>query len=167
VTQLITVCGEPGVGKSYVADEIAYRLEGDAVVYDTDEIRAELFEDPRYTPQETHQTYQAMFNRAADSLAAGDSAVLDATFKNSFSRRQASQVAAEAAADFEIVRVHCNDWDELTSRLTERDGAGIKVYKRIARQFEPIFRDRIDIFNHQSTYHTMVQLDDAFVRDED
>jgi len=164
VTQLITVCGEPGVGKSYVAEEIAYRLDN-TVVYDTDEIRAALFDDPRYTPQETHETYQAMLNRASDSLAAGDTVILDATFKNSFSRRQASQVAAEAGADFDIVRVHCNDWDKLTARLKERDGAGVKVYKRIARQFEPIFRDRIDIFNHKSTHHTRVQLDDAFVRD--
>lgn len=161
MAELIIVTGEPGVGKSFVAQEINDRA-GKSMVLATDEIRNELFDDPQHDNRESHITYDEMFYRGRVALQNGYSVVMDATFSLKIGRERAEHIANFYDAEFTIVRVHCNQWSELRSRLEARpeDGAGIDVHKQIADRFEPIYRDRVDIFTHVSKEETINQIEE-------
>lgn len=149
--ELFIVTGEPGVGKSLVAETIADEYNN-SVIYRTDEIRKELFEEPDYSSDESQITYDEMFYRARSGLKADKCVILDATFSLEEGRLRAEHIAEQTGAAFTIVRVHCNDQQEIRRRLRERDGisdADLSIYRSIKESFEPIFRDRVDIFNHR------------------
>lgn len=156
--ELIIVAGEPGVGKSFVADEIG-KLH-DATVFDSDELRHEIADEPVYNETESYLTYGEMFYRGRRALERGEDVVLDATFSTETTIDRAEHIADMTDSEFTIVRVHCNDWVELNRRLDERpdDGAGMDVYKKIRDRFEPIDRERVDIFNHTTKPDTISQL---------
>jgi predicted kinase len=161
MSRLIIVAGPPGVGKSFVADEIVEHLDGRVRLFRTDELRAELFEDPTFSSRENQLTYDELFARAREHLD-DMSVVLDATFSRKKGRDRAVFVADRHNATIDIVRVHCGDWQEVKRRLESReeDEAGIDVHKGIRRRFEPIFSEhRVDIFNQQSKANTIEQIE--------
>ncbi|QZP38950.1 AAA family ATPase [Halobaculum magnesiiphilum] len=138
-TRLVVVCGLPGAGKSTVASAVADRL--DATVFRTDVVRKELFPDPSYTDEESRRTYEALFERADDRLAAGDPVVLDGTFRRANRRREARSLAERRGVTARLVRVRCDERTakaRIRSREDDPSDADTDVYDLLREEFEPV-----------------------------
>ncbi|QLD84916.1 AAA family ATPase [Natronomonas halophila] len=160
--ELVVVCGLPGVGKSTVARAVADRL--DAAVLRTDVVRKELFDDPKYTSEESTTVYNELLARARDRLADGESVVLDATFKTRSRRREARDIAAEVDADFRLVHVDC-DTEVVERRIAARDDvsdADFEVHLQFKDRFEPIEMDHERIDNSGAESETVQQVEATF-----
>lgn len=143
MTTLYLVCGEPGVGKSRVAETIA-EWE-DATRYATDEIRKQVYgPNPSYDREESQGTYDEMFRRAEVSLEAETSVVLDATFMLAKGRMRALELSIIHDVSFHPFRVECEPSvvkDRIRARQQEGStdsDAGIEVYQSIRDRFEPV-----------------------------
>ena len=138
-TRLVVVCGLPGAGKSTVASAVADRL--DAALVRTDVVRKELFPDPSYTAEESRRTYEAVYDRAGDRLAGGDSVVLDGTFRRAARRQEARDLAERRGADLRLVRVSCDERTakaRIRSRADDPSDADVDVYDLLREEFEPV-----------------------------
>jgi len=164
--KLIIVCGEPGVGKSSVAEYIAklFDIFGNCHVLATDEIRKELFgPEPEYTKEESQATYDEMFDRARLRLQENENVVLDATFMLQRGRERANRLAQEHTEpyNFTIVRVTC-DPDTAKRRIRQREesasDADVQVYHSIRDRFEPIELPHVTIDNSDSWWQTREKL---------
>lgn len=163
---LYVVCGEPGVGKSKVAKEIAKQTDGKR--FATDEIRKDLFgPEPSYTSEESQATYEEMFDRAKNQLTRGHSVVLDATFMLRSGRARANRLAQAYTEpyDFTIVRVTAEE-SVAKHRIKERNGvsdADVSVYESIRDRFESVELPHVTIDNSHWWFHTKQQLVDKDV----
>lgn len=160
--KLIIVCGEPGVGKSSVAEYIAKLCR--ATHLSTDEIRKELFgPDPEYTRAESQATYDEMFDRARNILEDNGAVVLDATFMLQSGRERANRLAQEYTEpyNFTIVRVEC-DPDTAKRRIRQREDttsdADVSVYRSIRDRFEPVELPHVTIGNSGRWWHTKMKV---------
>ena len=108
--RLLAIGGVSGSGKSTLAGAMAPsigRAPG-AIVLRTDRIRKQLFglEDhdrlgpEGYSAEADTRVHEILFSRAAGVIAAGHSAVLDATFLDPANRRRAECLAADCGAAF-------------------------------------------------------------------
>jgi predicted kinase len=160
---LVVVCGLPGSGKSTVGEAIADRL--DARLLRTDVVRKDLVADPQYTPAENAATYEAFFSRAAETLDAGTSVVLDATFVNRENRGRARGVADRAEVAFELVHVTCEE-AVVRERIAAREGdasdADFDVYLHKRENFDPFETEPVTIDNSGSLDATMRQVEARF-----
>jgi len=162
MSRLIVVCGEPGVGKSKVADLLSRRTGGH--VLRTDEIRKDLFgPEPEYTKEESQATYDEMFDRAKNLLRDGHKCViLDATFMLKRGRERANALAQEYTDpyNFDIVRVTADE-DVVRKRIRERENdasdADFQIYQSIRDRFEPIELPCTEIDNSGYWWDTMEQ----------
>mgnify|MGYP003299417619 CR=1 FL=1 len=83
MSKLIILCGIPGSGKSWIADELLseYLIFGereDIAVHSSDAIREELFGDP--SSQENNAlVFETMHKRVRDDLKADKTVIYDAT----------------------------------------------------------------------------------------
>lgn len=155
---LLAVGGASGTGKSAVAAEVAPDIGGapGALIFRTDEIRkylAGLRDDERlppsaYTPAHHAAVYAEMRARAATSLAAGRSCILDAVHGRPDERLQARQLAENHGAAFAGVWL-----DAPRERLLERvaarqndpsDAGGEVVRRQLAAGFGDIDWPRVD-----------------------
>ncbi|RME64528.1 MAG: kinase [Caldilineae bacterium] len=145
---LIAVGGLPGSGKSVAAQMIAERLH--ARLLRSDVIRKELFPEPQYTPEEGRLTYQEMFRRAGEALAAGESVVLDATFYSRSSRKHTADMARQHGARWLFVLVTAPE-DAIRERLARRQNdpsdANFAVYQILKQQFEPVTGPHLHLDN--------------------
>lgn len=163
MSSLTIVCGEPGVGKSRVADFISRRMGG-APVLRTDEIRKDLFgPEPDYTSEESQATYDEMFDRARNLLKDGEHVILDATFMFEHGRQRANALAQEYTDpyDFTIIRVTCEPSiakDRINNRTHDASDADVSVYQSIRDRFEPVELPYHEIDNSDWFWHTMDQL---------
>jgi aminoglycoside phosphotransferase family enzyme/predicted kinase len=152
---LLLVCGLMGAGKSTLAETLASRTG--MVLISSDRIRKELAAEsgrpPRdrsefgagiYTGAWTARTYGAMLARAEEALAAGASAILDASFSRRAQRRRAFALAGRLGA--EPFLVECIAPDAVTlARLRSRVRKGTslsdgrpELYFRQKSDFDPI-----------------------------
>lgn len=164
-TQLVVICGEPGVGKSKVARIINSYIDGK--LFATDAIRKQLFgANPEYTQSESQAVYDEMFSRAMNALLRSKSVVLDATFMYEKGRERAEIIAERSSTDvnLSIIRVTC-DPTEAKKRIRERaengdseSDAGVDVYQSIRDRFEPIERDHTVIDNSGDWIDTLISL---------
>ncbi|ERH13340.1 MAG: putative kinase, partial [halophilic archaeon J07HB67] len=144
---LVVVCGPPGVGKTTVAGAVATHL--DTTVLRTDVIRKELFPEPTYADSETVAVYDELFDRGRERVAAGESAVLDGTFRTAALRGRAVSAARECGAQPRLFRVVCREGvvrERLATREADASDADFEIHRQIRREFEPVDRDhhRID-----------------------
>lgn len=159
---LVAVCGLPGVGKSTVARQVAERVG--AEVLRTDVVRKELFEDPGYTDEETAAVYDELLARAADRLAAGESVVLDATFKTRARREEVRDLAERFDAEFRLVHVVCEE-SVVRRRIAGREGvsdADFEVHRRFRERFAPVEMDHVAVDNSGTEAETRRQVEAAF-----
>ena len=151
---LAITAGLMGTGKSRVAQLLAQRLNADLL--STDVLRKEMagippterryqnWEQGLYSPEALDQTYQEMHGRAAVTLAAGGSVVLDASYRRRAWRQDAIRVAQEAGVPFVALECVC-PVDLVRARLDTRlDQSDIlsdgrwELYQQQAAAFEPI-----------------------------
>jgi aminoglycoside phosphotransferase family enzyme/predicted kinase len=140
---LIAVSGLSGTGKTAVARAIAGELGVQAI--SSDAARQALFGDAKkpaaygegsYTAEANRLTYQKMFEAASESLKAGRSVILDATFREAAALETARSIADESGAQWRLIE--CGLAPEmvrsrLAGRVARNEGlsdAGWEVYLR-------------------------------------
>lgn len=126
---LLLVGGLMGTGKSTLAGKLRERLGWTLISSDATrkrlaklhpaEPQADAFGEGLYSPAWHARVYQAMLDEAAALLAAGRSAILDATFSRRAHRHAAAQEAAVHGAN--LIFLECQAPRELTlQRLAQR-----------------------------------------------
>lgn len=158
-TELLTVCGVPGVGKSTVAAYLTDAL--DARRLRTDAIRKELFDEPTYADEESRTVYGTAFERARETLTRGRSVVLDGSFADEHHRTLAAEVARDCDVPFRLLNVRCPE-REVVRRIEQRDDisdADVDVYYQMREEFDPLTREHIRVDNAGSWDRTVSRLE--------
>jgi aminoglycoside phosphotransferase family enzyme/predicted kinase len=127
--RLLAIGGLSGAGKSTVATSIApnFGATPGALLLRSDGERKRLagvspterLDEHHYQPEATAQVYAAMRARAARALAAGQSVVLDATFRDPQERAAVADLAATAGVPWLGLWLTA-DADTLLTRVTAR-----------------------------------------------
>lgn len=154
---LILMLGLPGVGKTYLAERLAGRLNCHHIRSDI--VRKELMALPVgqhafqgigsgiYTANISARTYREMERRAGRQLKAGRTVILDATFALASGRQQARRLAQKHRSGFLMINCVCPVKTALR-RIARRkrefsfSDATPEVYFHIRRSFQPITRSR-------------------------
>lgn len=141
--KLAAVGGLSGSGKSRLAREIASEFAGGvgARVLRSDVERKRLagvhpnqaLGANGYTPEMTHKTFDHLFEAARQTLAAGQSVILDAVFASTAHRASAEQVAKELGVEFLGLWVDAPE-DIRLSRVGQRQNNVSDITPEIARQ---------------------------------
>ncbi|MBK1698624.1 AAA family ATPase [Rhodovibrio salinarum] len=138
--RLIAVGGVSGSGKTTVARRIAPEIgrAPGALVVRSDVERKRLFgvAETEHLPERAYQgkvnaqVYQAMFDRAAAALKAGQSAVVEATFLDRSSRAAARKTAEALGLAFQGVWLSAPE-DTLKARVDARTGDASDATSRV------------------------------------
>lgn len=130
---LFITCGLMGCGKSALAEQLAFELG--IPVHSSDRIRKAMFDAPRvqaeqaeygtglYSAEKDRATYYELERLARESLAAGSSVIIDASFRTRSDRARFAALAASAGVEFIVLNVQCDEATQLR-RLDERSRAG-------------------------------------------
>jgi len=179
--KLVVVMGLPGVGKTYVARQLAERI--DAFHFLSDSIRKQLLGIPLsqrrfegygkgiYKGNTGKRTYDELLRRARVFLSAGFRVIVDATFLRQDSRDRAGQVAAKVGAPVLFVYADCPE-RAVESRLRRRAGeysfsdAGIDVYRAMKARFKPprASREVVRIDTSQPLKRSLAKIERALLR---
>jgi predicted kinase len=115
---LILLYGFPGAGKTFFARQLCEQLVA-AHVQD-DRIRAELFENPSYSKDESHIVARLMRYMAGEFLSAGVSVVYDTNAMRVSQRRTLRNMATKAGAEPVLVWIQI-DVETAYGRVSRRD----------------------------------------------
>ncbi|RNC65284.1 MAG: kinase [Desulfuromonadales bacterium] len=150
---LVITCGPTGSGKSFLARELALELgvamaSSDVVrkelagLEPTDR-RAEAFGEGIYAEEATARTYGALLDRAEAALSAGQSIIIDATFRRRSDRRPFTVLAKSQGVPLVIIHATCPEEtvrERLDARMNDSrepsDGRW-EIYLRQRDEFEP------------------------------
>jgi predicted kinase len=115
---LIMLYGFPGSGKTYFARQFAEDIG--AVHLQSDKVRYELFEQPRYDRQENEIITHLMQYMAEEFLNAGLSVIYDGDVNKQYLRRQVREVA-HSTKSFPLLAWPQIDIESAYARVTKRD----------------------------------------------
>jgi predicted kinase len=115
---IICLYGFPGSGKSYVARNLAEEVQLAHV--SSDRIRNELFQTPRYDPQENAIVTHLMDYMSEEFLSSGVSIVYDTNALRVAQRRRLRELAHKHKAAYILIWLQV-DIDTAFSRTQERD----------------------------------------------
>jgi predicted kinase len=115
---LFCMYGYPGSGKSYVARNLANEIQAANVT--ADRIRSELFQEPRYDPQENAIVTHLMDYMSEEFLAAGVSCIYDANALRVAQRRKLRELAKKHKAEYLLIWIQV-DMDTAFARTQVRD----------------------------------------------
>lgn len=115
---LIMLYGFPGSGKTYFARQFAENIG--AVHLQSDRVRYELFEEPRYDAQENEIVAHLMQYMSEEFLRAGLSVVYDGDASKTVVRRQIREVAFDTKS-FALLVWPQIDIESAFSRVVKRD----------------------------------------------
>jgi len=109
---LLITCGLPGTWKTETSEEVS-NIKGYPILR-SDLIRLEVLKNEDIFDEKVASSmdkrmmvYDETFRRADESLANGDSVILDATFVTHSLRRRAAEVAANHGRTFVILQTSC------------------------------------------------------------
>ena len=139
--RLILVGGGPGTGKTTLSRALAGKIG--ARVISTDEVRRELrqsgviaggvggLDSGLYTPENKAAVYDEVLRRARSALSGGSSVILDGTWRDTYQRERAHQVADETSSI--IVEFRCSlPLDEAAERIDRRPTSASDATREIA-----------------------------------
>jgi len=151
---LMIMTGLTGAGKTTVAEPLSKAM--DATLFLSDRVRKELagipaeehrlesFDQGIYSPEFTLRTYQALMQKAEETLRKGQPAILDATFLKKEDRMQARRIAEQIGVPFFVIEVTCPE-EEVKKRLSERMEKGEgpsdgrwEIYQAQKQSAEPV-----------------------------
>jgi predicted kinase len=115
---LFCLYGFPGAGKSYVARNLTETVQLANV--SADRIRSELFEQPRYDPQENAIIAHLMNYMTEEFLNAGVSVVYDTNALRTAQRRSLRELARRHKAEYLLIWLQI-DQDSAYLRTQNRD----------------------------------------------
>jgi predicted kinase len=115
---LVCLYGYPGSGKSYLARNLAAEIQMAHV--SSDRIRSELFQSPRYDPQENAIVTHLMDYMSEEFLASGVSAVYDSNALRVAQRRKLRELARQHKANYLLIWIQI-DIDTAYMRTQDRD----------------------------------------------
>ena len=115
---MICLYGFPGSGKSYVARNLAEIMEIAHV--NSDRIRSELFQSPRYDAQENAIITHLMDYMSEEFLGAGLSIVYDTNALRAAQRRKLRELARKHKAEYILIWLQV-DVDSAFTRTQGRD----------------------------------------------
>jgi predicted kinase len=115
---LICLYGYPGSGKSYVSRRLTDALQ--IAHINSDRIRGELFQTPRYDTQENAVVSHLMSYMAEEFLSAGVSVIYDANTARTAQRRKLKELAKKYKAEFLLVWIQV-DPESSFYRVENRD----------------------------------------------
>jgi aminoglycoside phosphotransferase family enzyme/predicted kinase len=148
---LVIIAGLSGTGKSTVAATLAART-GFAHI-NSDVVRKTLPDVPPgelYSGETSARTYGTMFEHARAALAAGRSAIIDATFQRRCDREETHTLARRLGVPRLLVECRCSDTvvlERLDARAAEGrsvSDADRRVYEQQKRHYEPIAGQEAD-----------------------
>lgn len=163
MTDLVVVCGVPGVGKTTVAERVADRL--DAELFRTDVVRKELDPDPSYTEAETERVYEEIVRRGREAALDGRGAVLDGTFKKRHLREQVETAVDGVAVDPRFVKVECEERvvrERIDGRQDDESDADYEIHQMFKQTFDPLERPHVTVDNSGDLAATRRQVDEHF-----
>ena len=135
---IIIVFGLPGSGKSYFATRLAPALQARYV--SSDALRMRMFATRTYSEEEKTRVYAAMLSQMQESIARGETVVLDATFSRAAWRRMFDDAAAASGRTIIYVEVIARD-ALIRERLQvprSSSEADYSVYERLKSTMEPL-----------------------------
>jgi predicted kinase len=115
---IICLYGFPGSGKTYVARSLAEQVQMAHV--SSDRVRSELFEHPRYDPQENAIVTHLMDYMSEEFLSSGVSIVYDTNALRVAQRRRLRELAHKHKAAYLLIWLQI-DIDTAFARTQERD----------------------------------------------
>ncbi|HSW78760.1 MAG TPA: ATP-binding protein [Candidatus Babeliales bacterium] len=115
---LVCLYGYPGSGKSYLARNLAAEVQLAHV--SSDRIRSELFQSPRYDPQENAIVTHLMDYMSEEFLSSGVSAVYDSNALRVAQRRKLRELARKHKANYLLIWIQI-DIDTAYMRTQDRD----------------------------------------------
>ncbi|HVS79113.1 MAG TPA: ATP-binding protein [Candidatus Saccharimonadales bacterium] len=115
---LICLYGFPGSGKSYIARNLAEEIQ--LAHISSDRIRSELFQNPRFDPQENAIVSHLMDYMAEEFLSAGVSVVYDTNALRVAQRRKLREMARKHKSEYLLIWIQV-DVDSAYARTQGRD----------------------------------------------
>jgi predicted kinase len=115
---LICLYGYPGAGKSYVARNLAEEMQ--LAVVSSERIRNELFQTPRYDPQENAIVTHLMDYMSEEFLSSGVSVAYDTNALRVSQRRRLRDIARKHKVEYLLIWLQI-DIDSAFYRTQNRD----------------------------------------------
>ena len=144
MANLIIMCGNTGVGKTYIANLISQKtgykhIRGSEVMAESGE------KPPEPWPHEFRvRNYERMFDKARPLLENGESVILDSLFNREEFRKGAKKLAEETGSNYIPIEVICDEKivsKRLYERVRDKSRGGaphFEIHKLRGKEFEPI-----------------------------
>jgi len=139
---ILCLCGLPGVGKSYVASQVA--TDTGLIILATDELRGSDL-DAGIDLQDADAYYTRLFSRLERELLRGRGCILDATFFKRSWRMEAAGIILRRGGEGFLLELRAPEAvakARLLRRHSSREGVVREsVYHSVQEKFEPILVD--------------------------
>jgi len=139
---IIIVFGLPGSGKSYFATNLANVINADYI--NSDQVRRAMLDVRVYSQREKLAVYNQMLVQMHKTIKQHKNVVLDATFyTNDFRKIFVDGIEGIDNIIFIEVRAAESVIHERLKRPRKDSEADFEVYKKIKKQWEPLYEDHL------------------------
>lgn len=163
---IVIVFGLPGSGKTYFAVSLANMIKADYI--NSDQIRRTLFAVRAYSAREKLSVYNEMLVLMHKTVQQHKNLVLDATFYTNDIRKKFLD-AAEDIDDIIFIEVRAEESliKERLKRPREDSEADFQVYKKIKKQWEPLYEDHLILQSTDDNITEMLKKTAAYLHLKD
>ena len=159
---IIIVFGLPGSGKSYFATNLAGMLNAGYI--NSDQVRRTMFAVRKYSAREKLSVYNEMLAQMQKAIQQHKNFVLDATFYANYIRKKFFD-AAKDIDDIIFIEVRAEESliKERLKRPRKDSEADFKIYKKIKKQWEPLYEDHLILQSTDDNIAEMLEKTAAYL----